>query len=89
MTSTEILDDGSDQWRPGPELPYGISGAALISDPSGGVVLIGGSPYLKTILRLSHAGLEAEWELLPKKLKTGRQHHVAFLVPDDVVDCNE
>jgi len=40
LKSTEILDEGSDVWRMGPQLPIGICCAALVEDPAGGVVLV-------------------------------------------------
>jgi len=60
LTSTEILDEGSDEWRNGPDLPFGIRNAALVEDPNGGIILVGGSSKkefrLKTIFRLANAG---------------------------------
>ncbi len=90
FSTVEILDDGSSQWRKGPELPFPICCSAMVEHPSGGVILIGGkrdsSTYLDTIFHLPHAGEDAKWEELPKKLKIGRSHHTAFLVPDAVAD---
>ncbi len=40
LKSTEILDEDSDVWRMGPQLPIGICCAALVEDPAGGVVLV-------------------------------------------------
>jgi hypothetical protein len=54
----------------------------------GGVFFIGGfaSPvYLGTIYRLAHA--EAQWELMPQKLKTNRFGFVAFLIPEEFANC--
>ena len=51
MSSVEILDVGASEWRTGPNLPLGIYGASMVEEPSGGVVLIGGSnggAYLDT-----------------------------------------
>jgi hypothetical protein len=45
--------------------------------------------YLDTIYSLAHAGPDAEWSLLPQKLKTPRREHQAFLVPDDITECSE
>jgi hypothetical protein len=30
IASTEILDDGSNEWRPGPELPFGLAGSGIL-----------------------------------------------------------
>jgi len=42
--------------------------------------------FLNNLYRLPHAG--AEWQEMPQKLKTGRNRHVAFMVPDHITDCN-
>jgi hypothetical protein len=91
MTSVEILDDGADEWRNGPDLPKGIYLASMVEDPAGGVILIGGrsndDQYLQTLFRLSDAGDDAKWVEMPQKLKTGRYRHISFLVPDDIATC--
>ena len=91
ITSTEILDDVSGKWRFGPELPVNLCCGALIEDPVGGVVLVGGvtgGTIHDSVYRLSHAGPDAEWVKMPQKLKTARHRHVAFLVSDDVTTCS-
>jgi hypothetical protein len=89
LTSTEVLDDGASEWKYGPELPIGIDYAALVEDHSNGIYLIGGrsaiGDQLDSIFYLSHA--ESEWQELPQKLPTGRYHHTAFFVPDEVANC--
>ena len=64
--TTEILDQGADEWRQGPKLPYGISVSNLVEDSSGGVVLIGGQVHFDgnynataDIFRLPNAGADA------------------------------
>ncbi len=42
LSSVEILDIGSNQWRTGPELPFGIKQSQMVEDQNGGVVVIGG-----------------------------------------------
>jgi len=93
LSSVEILDVGSNLWRKGPKLPYPICCSAMVEHPNGGVVLVGGKSveksntiYLDTIFHLPHAGEDAQWKELPQKLKIGRGHHTAFLVPDLVAD---
>ena len=63
---------------------------AIVQDRDGGVVLVGGGSshgLSDTLLRLPHAGANAAWEELPQKLMTGRQGPVAFLIPDDLINC--
>ena len=92
LASVEILDEGTREWRNGPDLPYGITKAALVEDPTGGVILVGGTSddakYLQTLFRLSDAGDDAKWIEMPQILKLGRYGHNAFLVPDDVATCS-
>jgi len=92
MTSVEILDEGANKWRNGPDLPFGVCLAALIEDPTGGVILVGGQSKndanLQTLFRLSHAGEDAKWVEMPQKLKIGRREHTSFLVPDDITSCS-
>jgi hypothetical protein len=46
-SSTEILDVGSNEWRNGPELPFGIDTSQLVEDQQGRVVLVGGGTICK------------------------------------------
>ncbi len=92
LSSVEILDLGATVWRKGPNVPFGISLAQMVEDSNGGVVLVGGksyhTDYLDTLYQLPHGGADAAWTKMEQKLKIGRNSHVAFLVPDDVVDCS-
>jgi len=80
----EVLDEGASEWRNGPDLPFKISSASLVEDPTGGVILVGGASdetrHLKTLFRLSDAGDESKWIEMPQKLKFGRSRHASFLV---------
>ncbi len=92
LSSVEILDEGSNEWQTGPELPFGISESQMVEDQNGGVVLIGGSSSsvgnLDTLYQLPHGGQDAVWTKMEQKMKTGRRRHTAFLVPDNFVDCS-
>ncbi len=92
LSSVEILDEGSNEWQTGPELPFGISYSQMVEDQNGGVVLIGGYSYpvvnLDTLYQLPHGGQDAVWTKMEQKMKTGRNEHSAFLVPDNIVDCS-
>ena len=92
LSSVELLDEGSNEWRKGPKLPYPIYGAAIVEHPLGGVALIGGRDginKIENIYHLQHGGNNAQWELLPQKLRVARQEHTAFLVPDELADYCE
>ncbi len=92
MRSVEILDEGASEWRNGPDLPFGITDAALIEDHTGGVILVGGNSqdeqHLQKLFSLSDAGDESKWIEMPQKLKTGKSYHIAFLVPDQIASCS-
>jgi hypothetical protein len=92
LSSVEILDEGSNEWQTGPELPFAIGYSQMVEDPNGGVVLIGGwsssNDSLDTLYQLPHGGQDAVWIKMEQKMKTGRRQHTAFLVPDNVVDCS-
>jgi hypothetical protein len=92
MASVEILDDGEDSWKFGPELPKRIYGSAMVEDPFGGVILIGGwssfeEPEKDTLYRLAHSGKGARWMKLPQKLDLARRYPFAFTVPENVLNC--
>jgi hypothetical protein len=63
LSSVEILDEGSNKWQTGPELPFGIEDSQMVEDQIGGVVLIGGRSSLvdnlDTLYQLPHGGLDA------------------------------
>ncbi len=92
LSSVEILHEGSNEWQTGPELPFGIWSSQMVEDQNGGVVLIGGAgdPYggLDTLFQLPHGGLDAVWSKMAQKLKTTTRYQIAFLVPDNIVDCS-
>jgi hypothetical protein len=92
LSSVEILDEGSNVWRAGPEFPIKISYHQMITDKNGGAVVIGGfmdpKVYLDTLYQLPHAGQDAKWTLMKQKLKLTRAWAPTFLVPDNIVDCS-
>ena len=92
LSSVEILHEGSNEWQTGPELPFGIGFSQMVEDQNGGVVFIGGysSPggNLDTLYQLPHGGQDAVWTKMEQKMKTGREEHTAFMVPDNIVDCS-
>ncbi len=92
LSSVEILDEDSNEWQTGPELPFGISSSQMVEDQNGGVVLIGGGASdgdkLDALYNLPHGGQDAVWTEMEQKMKTGRSAHTAFLVPDNIVVCS-
>ncbi len=92
LSSVEILDESSNEWETGPELPFGIDETKMVEDQNGGVILIGGilssNDLLLNLYQLPNAGRDAAWTMMEQKLKTGVYFHTALLVPDNVVDCS-
>jgi len=82
FTSVEILDVGATSWRIGTSLPIISYVFNLVEDPRGGVILVGGP--ITALYRLKHAGINANWELLPQKLKTGNYWLRSFIIPDEM-----
>jgi hypothetical protein len=91
LSSVEILDEGSNEWQTGPELPFGIADSQMVEDQNGGVVLIGGHSQigsLETLYQLPHGGQDAVWTKMEQKMNTERYGQTAFMVPDNLVDCS-
>jgi hypothetical protein len=92
LPSVEILDEGSNEWQTGPELPFGIERSQMVEDQNGGVVLIGGRTssvgHLDTLYQLPQGGQDAVWTKMEQKMNTGRNSHTAILVPASIVDCS-
>jgi hypothetical protein len=92
LSSVEVLDEGSNEWQTGPELPFGIGFSQMVEDQNGGVVLNGGFSSavvnLDTLYQLPHGGLDAVWTKMEQTMKTGRSRHTAYLIPNNIVDCS-
>jgi N-acetylneuraminic acid mutarotase len=92
LSSVEVLDEGSNEWQTGPELPFGIGFSQMVEDQNGGVVLIGGfsssAGTLDTLYQLPHGGQDAVWTKMEQKMETERYWHTAILVPDNIVECS-
>ena len=90
LSSVEILEEGSSQWRDGPNLPLAIAAGMMVADSNNGVVQIGGySPSVGYSDKLFHlTAANAEWIEMPQKLKQGRVYGVAILVPNDITNCS-
>jgi hypothetical protein len=58
----------------------------MVEDQNEAVVLIGGLSssvgILDTFYQLPHGGQDAIWTKMEQKMKSGRQFHTAFLIPD-------
>jgi hypothetical protein len=94
LSSVEILNEGSNEWQTGPELPFEIIYSQMVETQNGGVVLIGGESLadcfcsVDSLYQLPHGGQDAVWIKMEQKMQTGRRQHTAFLIPDNIVDCS-
>ena len=90
-SSTELLlliEDGTHnkEWIDGPELPNATFGSRMI-EYQDSVILVGGSNLEKKLFQLFSP--KGPWIQMKQTLKTERSYHVAFLVPDDIVNCHK
>ena len=96
VTNTvEILDISKEgiNWVNGPNLPISLHSADMVQREDG-VYLIGGMSKnitFDSIYYLSSYSKKPpkEWIVLNKTLKIGRAMHKSFLLPEDMVKCNE
>ena len=90
LSSVEILDDGSNSWRKGPDLPIKVVAASFVEDPRGGIIIVGGhlgSGATGNIYRLKHAGPDAQWEKLPQQSSLMRFWTAAVMIPNELANC--
>ena len=95
LSSTEILEPGSSNWKFGPDLPGALQGGSIVEDTSGKRILyIGGSNDASGIssdifaLSFLHT-ISNQWEILPQKLQQPRKFATAFFIPNQFVSCSE
>ena len=71
----------------GPYLPVSTMAGALVEDPRGGVIIVGGylNIGLNTLYRLKHGGLNAQWTLLQQTLAATNYFNIAIMLPDDLI----
>ena len=92
--SVEIFDMNNQTWIEGPELPFKTSLSQLIQDGiGGGALLIGGRAFIdlqpKRLTSIFHLSRDLrEWKQLGRDMKIGRASHVAMLIPETLINCN-
>ena len=94
LTSVEFLslDNEDAGWIEGPSLPRDLEEFTMITSPEeNGVIAIGGRSgreFESAIFKMTCTGsLNCEWTELEQKLDIGRIDHVAFLIPDELTNC--
>ena len=88
MSSVELLfleefESTQDGWEMGPNLPR-ATGYSTMTEYNNSVILVGGLSN-KYLYQLSSP--DGTWVEMKQTLKERRAAHVAFLVPDDIVNC--
>ena len=86
------LENEDAGWIQGPSLPRDLEEFTMITSPEeNGVIAIGGRSgreFESAIFKMTCTGsLNCEWTELEQKLDIGRIDHVAFLIPDELTNC--
>lgn len=92
--SVEFLDINDMQrgWFPGPYLPKPLLAHSMVSTENS-LVVIGGvdnfdeDSVSKDLFELSCLESGCQWREMEPKMKVGRSHMVAMMVPDDLTNC--
>ena len=79
-------------WFPGPYLPKPLLAHSMVSTENSLVVLGGVDNFdedsvSKDLFELSCLESGCQWREMEQKLKVGRSHMVAMMVPDDLTNC--
>jgi hypothetical protein len=89
LKSVELLflEDINSGWVAGPELPKEVSSATMVEFQDG-VILVGGSGNVGGQNLYQLASPTGAWTMMNQTMKEERSLHVAFLVPDELVNCH-
>jgi hypothetical protein len=94
LSSVEFLDLNSEDagWAEGPSMPRDLEEFTLMTSPEeNGVIAVGGrsgSIFSPAIFKMTCTGsLNCEWTELEQKLEFGRSDPVAYLIPDELTNC--
>ena len=92
MNTVEVYDLLQMRWSYINNLPLDLSGAQLIEDGRGGVLIVGGyrhsikySRYSSDVFYLAEK--DGIWKKTFKTLEHGRSRHAAMLIPDSFIQC--
>ena len=94
LSSVEFLDLDSEGagWAEGPSMPRDLEEFTLLTSPEeDGVIAVGGrsgSTFSPAIFKMTCTGsLNCQWTELEQKLDLGRSAPVAYLIPDELTNC--
>lgn len=87
--TVEILEKG--KWRYGASLPVAILEATLLQYPTGNGVIVTGTLAARVespnLYYLADAGANTKWIVLPQSRKNTATHHLAIMIPSEMVNC--
>ncbi len=92
VTSVELLhlkndDSFKGEWVMGPELPFGYAASAII-EYNNSIIISGNFHHLRSYHMHQLFSPRGPWIKMKPHLKKPRCFHVAFLVPDELVNCH-
>ena len=93
LSSVELLyldrneSSSKSEWQKGPELPKAVKESTMI-EYDNSVILIGGKGEVDGFHLYQLFSPNGSWLEMKQTLKTNRSLHVAFLVPDELVNCH-
>ena len=92
LSSAELLYLDEDntvkgEWVKGPELPLAAFESTMI-EFNNSVILIGGAANVDGHHLYQLSSPDGEWKEMKQTMKKNRSKHVAFLVPDELVNCH-
>ena len=91
LTSVELLHltslDANLTWVWGSDLPKGSQFSAMV-EYQNSVILVGGEGGIDGQEMYQLSSPDGPWVEMQQTLKEGRTKHVAFLIPDQIVDCH-
>ena len=91
MSSIELLyiNNLSRGWQYGPLLPFSVAYSVLVEYKDSVVLVGGGGTGVdgKHLYQLSSA--DGPWIEMEQTLPISKIDHIAFLIPDDLTDCQQ
>ena len=90
LSSTELLyiNDISSGWQPGPELPLAVEGSVMV-EYKDRVILVGGRGGVDGRHLYQLSSRDGPWIEMEQTLPNRKYFHIAFLIPDELTDCQQ
>ncbi len=81
------------EWMVGPDLPYDLRGASLVTTSDGrNLILLGGhsgtiNGEVPTMFKMGCSMLECKWQIMIESLARPRSQFTALIIPDSLTEC--